>query len=759
MATTIRNSLLASVVSSPRGGLIEAGNTFRRYRSNCRTSATIGGNEDARIAQITYEIGRVHNTKGQALAQNGERVVAVETAYDTSAVLAEDFVGLAKKFTNFSASFGSSSLAAIVERLGKAIAAQSVYGDVNSTDLRAGRALTLNALSTYDGPVNSLANTVFIPRLVNSVIAGDVFAVLANAVAGEGSTVATDVIELDATTRQPIVPFVDGDGIFRACVDALRILGANMIACDQGPLFAYALTRGIHKVLSVVAHTDEGGITRDLLRVSAFAAPFGGIHYGLTPYSGLPAIASNNACDLACYVDSIAMITAGLVAHCDPGVTLNGYWFPTFYSGTSTGDTEGRPGDELAGDAAMSRRIHAQLAASIGSFAEGYIAGLGRIFAADGQTDRAVSHMCATATLINGDNRHLRFPSVAPFFWVEPTSLIPHDLLGSPAEAHGAGSFATRDVVRSRELFEDLVPVGSPDTAFTAYHALMRFPRTSWLFLHWLGHPANGLGSIPVRQLDPNAIIHPGSCPNHQAVRDRVEASLPFTDYLWVRGQSPFPAPGEMLNLAGTVGFLVKHLTFDDEGLPTPEHLPTAREFISSEVSIHVGRPMGLTTGPSNARDATVRRAKTRAARELSAASARLKLYGRADVAEMPTLTTAPVMRSVAPSPFEVDRHGTPGGTSGWARAANAGGEVAHDAIRRPEGDPRPAVPQHQPVRYPQVARAGPGGGGGAGGAIPPPPPAGPPPGHDDDDHEPQAPLAPVPGNAGAPPPNGANQQ
>ncbi|AIA22671.1 coat protein [Beauveria bassiana victorivirus NZL/1980] len=756
MATTVRNSLLASVISTPRGGALDAGTTFRRYRSNCRTSTTIGGNEDARIAQITYEVGRVHNTKGQALAQTGERTVAIETAYDTSAVLAEDFVGLAKKFTNFSASFGSSSLAAIVERLGKCIAAQSVYGDVTSTDLRAGRALTVNALSTYDGPVNSLANTVFVPRLVNSVITGDVFSVLANAVAGEGSSVATDVIELDATTRQPIIPFVDSDGIFRARVDALRILGANMIACDQGPLFAYALTRGIHRVVSVVAHTDEGGITRDLLRSSAFAAPFGGIHYGLTPYSGLPAIASNNGCDLASYVDSIALITAGLVSHCDPGITHNGYWFPTFFSGTSVADIEGRPGDELPGTPAMSHRIHAQLATSIGAFAPAYIAGLGRVFAADGQTDRAVSHMCAAVTLMNGDNRHLRYPSVAPFFWIEPTSLIPHDLLGSQAEACGAGSFGTRDTVRSRDLFEDLVSVGSPDTTFTAYHALMRFPRTSWLFLHWLGHPANGLGAIPVRQLDPNAIVHPGGCVAHQPVRDRVEASLPFTDYLWVRGQSPFPAPGEMLNLAGTVGFLVKHLTFDDEGLPTPEHVPTAREFLTSEVTIHVGRPMGLTSGPSNARDSTVRRAKTRAARELSAATARLKLYGRADVAEMPTLTTAPVMRSVAPPPFEVDRHGTPGGASGWTRAANAGGEVAHDAIRQPDGEQRPAVPHYQPVRYPQVARAGPGGGGGAGGAIPPGPPPGPPPGGDDDDHDPQAPLAPAPGILGVPPPNGA---
>lgn len=760
MSEIARHSFLSSVLASPRGSYLNDANHFRRYKTTCRTSAKLGGNEDARLAQITYEIGRVHKSKGQALSRPGERVVLVDTSYDTSSVLAEDFVGLAKKFTNFSASFEYSSLAGVAERLARTLAACSVYDDVTSSDIRAGRALLVNALSTYDGPVNSLVNTVFIPRLVNTAISGDVFSVLANAVAGEGGSIATDVIELDAATRQPIIPLVDEGGVFHACVEALRLVGANMIASDQGPLFAYAVTRGIHRVLSVVGHTDEGGVTRDLLRVSGFAPPFGGLHYGLTPYAGIPACSSNNAADYAAYVDAIALTTAAVVAHCDPGITLNGYWFPTFFNGTSRDDAEGRPGDTLEGTAQMSQRNAAQLVNTLGTFGPLYIGALGRIFAADGSVDRAVSHLCASGGIFGSDNRHLRYPTVTPYFWIEPTSLIPHDFLGTPAEAGGAGSFGGKDTLRTREGWEDIVQVGAPDTVFSAYHALMRFPRTSWFLVHWLNHPANGLGSMPIRQLDPNGIIQPGHCAAQPQVRDRVDASLPLTDYLWTRGQSPFCAPGELLNLAGTIGFLVKHLTLDDEGVPTPEHLPTAREFLTTEVTIHVGRPTGIATGPSNQRDAGVRRAKTRAARELAAATARLRLYGRPDVAEMPTLTTAPVMRARAPATEEISRHGETGGAGGWARGAAGGGDTAATAVRQPDGDQRPAVPQHQPVRFPQVARPGPGGGGGAGGAIPPvaPPPPGPgDPASSDDDHEPPVPVAPAPADPGVAPHNGPN--
>ncbi|CBY84991.1 coat protein [Tolypocladium cylindrosporum virus 1] len=741
----IRNSFLSGVIASPRGGSLDNDNRFRRYRTSVRTTATIGGNDDSRTTSIFYEVGRAVNTKGRALNRPSDGALCIEAAYPTNTVLAEDFIGLAKKYTNFSASFEYSSLAGVAERLARALAASSVFTDVDSNDIRGGAGLVVNAVGTYDGPISSLTNTVYIPRLVNSSITGEVFSVLANAVSGEGSSVATDIIELDAGTRQPLIPEVDPAGLAAACVDALRIVGSNMIASDQGPLFSLAVTRGIHRVLSVVGHTDEGGITRDLLRCSSFAPPFGGIHYALEPYAGLPALQFTAFPAYAAYVDSIALTTAAVVAHADPGVMYGGSWFPTFYNGTADSDGTVRPGQNQAGTAAMANRNRAQLLGSAPAFFSEYIRGLATIFGASGDSSLACRFMGAASYALPQDPRHLRYATVSPWFWIEPTGLLPHDFLGSKAEANGAGSFAWKDTTRTRVAWDELTQHGEADTTFSAYVARFRSPRQQWFFAHWMNHPLNGLGAIRVRQLDPNGIVQPGQCVAHPDVRDRVEADLPFTDYLWTRGQSPPPAPGELLNLSGSVGFLVRHLTYDDDGVPHEEHVPTRREFLDTTVTIEVGRPVGIATGASNAGDNHVRRARTKAANELAAARRRAAVFGRADVAEMPILTSAPAL---APPPSAgLERGSDPGGSGSQRRAVPAGLPGNDTWAREPTGAPRNPVPHHQPLRAPQLARQAGGLGGGAA-PIPPPPPGVPappalPPA--DDDNAPPAPVATAP--------------
>jgi len=756
MSGIIRNSFLASVLATPRAGTIDADNLYRRYKSTIRTSTTLGGNEDSRLQQITYEVGRATDTKGRALRRPAEGTTVVEAAYPTPPALQEDFVGLAKKFSNFSADFGWSSLASVVERLARGLAATSVWDNVTSTDLRAGRALTIDALGTFDGPVSPLTTTVFIPRLVNTILTGDVFAVLANAVAGAGAGVATDVVELDAITRQPIVALVDGPGLPRAIVAALRILGANMIAADQGPLFAFALTRGIHRVVSVVGHTDEGGLIRDTLRLGDFGTPFGGIHYGLEPYAGIPALATNSSIEVSAYVDALALTSAALVAHCDPGMEYDGRWFPTFYLGTSSDDPTLRPGSQTEYTPAMGLRNRAQFVANVASFWDIYIPNLSTLFAANGDAAVATTVACTFTQLLNGNSRHLAFPSIAPYFWIEPTSLLPHDFAGTRAEAEGCGSFGGRDATRTHAAWEDIVSASPRDTAFSGYHAVVRNPRSAWFFAHWLNHPLNGLGAISVRQLDANAIIHPGGDAEYPDVRDRIENGVDWTRLLWVRGQSPFCAPGELLNLAGTVGMYVKHVTFDDDGFPNVEHVPTALEFLHCDITMHVGRPMGLQVGQSNAPDLTVRRAKTRAARELAAASARARLFGRPDVGEMPTLASAPILRSRAPHDRDEGRNeNTGGGSAGWVRGAMGGADVEGPPPREPTGAPRPPVPHYEPVRFPAIQRAGLNVPGGGGVAIPPNPPhlniV-----HDGPDDDTPAPPVAIPGVA---PPERAERQ
>lgn len=143
--------------------------------------------------------------------------------------------------------------------------------------------------------MTSMASTVFIPRSDIQNINPDVLAVLLHAIAGEGSVIATDIIV-------PINSHITGSSIPIAIVEALRMIGANMISSDQGPLFALALTRGIHRVLTVHSHTPEGGL-----------------NYTLTNYPGIPTLLSGSRTSVGAYVDSLALITAALVSRCDPG--------------------------------------------------------------------------------------------------------------------------------------------------------------------------------------------------------------------------------------------------------------------------------------------------------------------------------------------------------------------------------------------------------------------------------------------------------
>ncbi|AAS68035.1 coat protein [Chalara elegans RNA Virus 1] len=699
MEATSLNHFLSGVIAAPKGGRLAEDSAFRRYRAHVRTTATIGGNTDARNAFIRYEVGRSSGKRGQLLAAPPDDSRRIEASYPTNAVLAEDFLGLAKKYSNFSAQFQFSSLAAVAERLAKGLAVHATVADVDSVALRGGAPLIVAGLGTYDGPINSLISSVFIPRLVNNVLTGDVFSVLANAIAGEGASIATDIAEIDPSTRQPVIPEVDGDGFAKAATEALRIVGANMAQSDQGLLFSLAVTRGIHSVVSWLPTAMKAALL-GICCVWTFQCPFVGFITG-SKLHGPPSLLSTvSRSVLLCRCHCTD--PAAAVAPSDPGENYNGEWFPTFYSGTKGGDPTVRPGGDCPGNSETSGRIRSQLLADCEKFFRNYIPALGRIFGLTGSPNLAVTVAVGMSRFLHADPRHLRYASVAPWYWIEPTSLLPSDFLGSVAEMNGSGSFGGKDSTKTKLAWEDIELAGDRDTTFSAYRAKFLSPRRAWFMAHWNGHPDNGLGCIRLRQADPNGFIHPGRGTSGADLRDRLEDDAPISDYLWDRGQSPFCAPGELLNLGSTIGFLVRHVTFDDDGIPTTEHVPTSREFLDTTVTIEVGRPLSISIGKSNCPDSKARRARTRATIELGAASRRARAFGSAAVAEMPTLSTAPRALTFAPSRLMVKDTG--GGAGSSRHGADSGGSGADDAARKADGVPVRATAHNQPVRFPTLA-------------------------------------------------------
>jgi len=682
------NPHLAGVIASPRGGHLGK-DEFRRYRSVFETETVIARTADNFVRQISYEVGRRHDSVKLALAPPPTDVPRTTASYPTAPVLCEDFIGFAKKHSNFSASFEYSSLAGLVERIAVGLAAWPTYpGGVSSEQLIGDAPVLISSLGTHSTPINVTTSSVFIPRLVDRVLSPDVFAVLIAACASTRVSVVTDILALDETNC-PIVPSVDAAAFPDAAVGALRILGTNMVASDQGPLFSLALTRGIHQVCSVVGHTDEGGILRDILRSGAFTPSFGGIHFGLDEYTGLPALSTSLSASVSAYVDTIALTSAALVAHCDPGVTYDGHFYPTVLTGTTGTDNISEPGGTLEGTDPMAQRNRSQLLDTLPSFSDLYVKGLGILFGAGGTCDVAVRVFSACARSLPVNPRHLRHPTVAPFFWIEPTSLLDRIIVDSPAEHGGCGSLVNRNSVADHPAFEAYEEVGRVGSMRTEAIVQLRGARFMPFLFHWLGNPANGLGAIAVKQLDPAQVIHPGPHDTLPLVRDRVMANVDLGGFLWTRGQSPIPAPAEFLNLGGSIGLHFKHATIDDDGDVAEEHLPRYDEMLGLTVKCYVSQPVGIAVGKSNAPSSHARRARTRASNALAQARKRSKFGFDAEVRAMATSLSAPSFKKAPLTNPEPTHTGGQGA-----------GRLGTDVHVPNDGDPLEGIAQATPVRH-----------------------------------------------------------
>ncbi|ALP73430.1 coat protein [Ustilaginoidea virens RNA virus 5] len=712
MANTF--NALAGVLGRPRTGTISGPAKYRKYAASMTTSVQIRGVDDLSVKRILYEVGLRHKSRDVALAATPETVTMIESAYDSSGLVSDVLSGLARKFSNFSGTFDVSNLAGVVERLAKGLAADSAYeGGCTAQGLLGGNEVRVHALGTYTGPVGAHRDTVFIPRLVDSVLAPDVFSVMVHAVCGEGGIVATDLVELDANTREPLIRDVDDGAFSTAVVDALRLLGANFAASGQGELFSLAVVRGLNAVLTVVGHTDEGGVVRDVLRKGAFSTPYGAVHCGLQDYPGLPALASSSTSTIAGYCDSLLLSAAALVAHCDPGVVYNGSWYPTVLQGTSPVDREVRPGAETPGTAEMARRNKRALLGRFDVFSRQYTAALAKLFGLEAGGTAASRHLTASASLLDDDNRHLKFASVSPYFWVEPTSIIAHNFTGYVAEAEGFASLCGRGERVTRPAWEQIAPAPGGDVASSSYYIRFRGARACGYLHHFHGHANDGMAFVVPRQLDPAGVIHPGP-DQEEEVRDRLEKGAHIGRYLWRRGQSPICAPGEFLNLGETMALRFRHLLHDEDGYAVAVHCPGHGEVEILEVSYAASAPIGISEGPLTSAPAEARRARTAATRALVSACSQAQAYSQATVDDLPLLASAPpVLRRAAQTPAKPSEGVIlPGGGGKLVDVPSAPDDNEAGYTR---GTAQRVVLHADAVRGPAVERGQRQGGGGVG--------------------------------------------
>jgi len=634
-----RQSLLNGVLSHPVVAPVGA-RSFRRYKATFSSDVTMGGAPDGWSRNIGYEIGS-KDLQARTLFHANDAAVSLDGSHDMSNLMAGELAGLAKKYSNFSGEWKHADFSAIVYKLAIGAAACSWFDDVSTEDMRGGLPVSVTVLGNTFTPVSASENQVFIPRMVDSVLAPDVLAVLIAAVNGSGGTVVTDLLEVDMRTNSVIVPTVRGARLGAACVSALHLLGANYDAASAGAIYALALTKGIHHVVSVVGHGDECGFVRSVFRRCDFNVPYGGIHSTTQGYLGVPGIARPSKVAMCGWVDSIALVTAALVAESDPGVVIDGDWFPTvFVSGRAP---RARAGDNTPGTAEMARDLSTMIGAECGNFVRSYVRNLADCFCLSGGEGKAESILSAMFINMAGrDERHLRFPVVAPFNWIEPTSLIPFGRIQHHSGS-GSGALVSPGGVRTVPLFEQAEMSKSTNTDYTRMKVKIRSARSCGLLVHLAHHPVDGLGCIRVKQVDPEGIVLPGGRPNRLTI-DLLEAGLDIGSLLWVRGQSKIVSPCELLNIRGGLyGLVLRHKTsaFEDVAV-RHEHLPRQEE-LGGCVTYRVSRPNGCVPGDSNQENTQV--ARCRSSGSLAMAEARGRLWALGSAVDEPM----PVALSVQP--------------------------------------------------------------------------------------------------------------
>lgn len=435
--------------------------------------------------------------------------------------------------------------------------------------------LGLSVIATIDD-VNALANSsLFISQSVSGVSGNHIFWVLVAAAHCAGAMVVTDRVMLANQTCARLMS-CDGPYLWNSLVNALSLLAELYDRSGAGEIFAQAFTRGIHSVNTVTAHSDEGGFMRDILREGSYPPPFGGLPPDCPFSAGLPSLSREAPYSGLCHiVDSYTLRTAAATAHCYPLVEVDtGVWRPAVFVGTLPKHAmigeEPLPPPAKASEAEKANyevtmqmirqdraehvsKIRGPVLDAVSEFCRWYCPALSRLFGFNA-TD-TVYHDArywlqdsAAGVLAEPDNRHLIKGDVfAPFYWIEPTTLIPKDFFGTPAEAEGWASYGAGTQQLRTRWFEDVYAINNRGDRDRSYNIKFEGARKAhWIAaLHMLRE--DGLAQAHFQSWDGNSVALAGGAAAADGMRVAWEKRYSVDKYLWTRGQSPFPHPCELL--------------------------------------------------------------------------------------------------------------------------------------------------------------------------------------------------------------------
>nr|WAK73602.1 capsid protein [Phytophthora palustris toti-like virus 2-2] len=593
---------LAGAVLVPEVACPLANGKFRQYFSRLTSETKLRGRYDVANRKIVYEVGaRHHGVKSwenQAPVRAKDRPV-IRQNVPTHALVKTELTDKHRRYTNFTGRFDYTDLSGMGQALGRALAIYSLTGELTWSTVSCGASLSIRALNVRTDPVSACEGSVYIPRLAAVDAAPTAFAALVAAANATGSTVVTDDVNIDDLGRTWI-DSLSGAFLAKGVVYGMRVLLSMYHDMGFGPVMAYAIVSGVHSILSVVGHSDEGGVTRDAFRAVGFNASSGGVYVNqMRGYVGLPDPDDTKLESFQSLADSIALCSAALVSVSDPTVEIEGRVYPTIFSGP---DFEGH---DDASKARYARESAIYLANSVASeayeFAAIYVPLLGRLFGVSGESDVAVTHLCGGFSEIarqlaeskpsakpTETARHLRGPVIAPWFWIEPTSLLGEQFSDTAACKAGFGLLTYRDVRKTYPMFEWAQNAGEGGRYQDVVHS-WRSARTNAGIIHLGLHPKDGLGYITPRQCVTSSFVMTGGS---SEARTKLLDSEPLSSYLWGRGQSPIPAPAEAVYTGRGIGstFMTHDVCDYDRLRDEATRSPDLYDIQNSVVTFTVGR-------------------------------------------------------------------------------------------------------------------------------------------------------------------------
>lgn len=584
------------LVNNANGHLLDQ-NSYRKYCSNVTTSTIINQNIDVAQHPIMYEIGSRRLAHEDQFDISDENLRWGQTI-NTNDIIAQELTNLHKKQTNFTGMYEYMDLAGIAFHLARCITIYNNEGTLNCDQIRSGEDLSLRALNVSFNPVTANDACVFIPRTASMIAAPATFCALVAAANAYGSTVYTDNVEVDALNRVIIQEF-ENSMLVEGCYNALRILLSMYELSNEGSIIALAITRGMHRETTVVGHTDEGSYFRNILRTGDYKAPFGGIHMTSTAkYVSLPIPSRHSKSQLCACVDSILLTTAALCAISDPTVILDGKRYPTTVSSS-----------QVAG-VARQADLSTKIAAICGKYCENYIKGLCQIFGLTLSTDIAVGHLISSFNhRVNIPDRHLDIETVAPFYWIEPTTIL-SDNFDSQAQSSGYGvwvSVGGSKIYPALPHAEKLVNTGLQSMVRFENVTARRVP----LFQHLQNHALDGNANIILSNFVEEKMLLTGGVLSDGAKRT---AGTGINGYLWGRGQSSLIVPSEVMYTGQRVIARCVHSMFTNMGTMNITHIPNSDEILRTEITFRCSRPERIADGGLAVYNRVIRRNRTSAA-------------------------------------------------------------------------------------------------------------------------------------------------